>query len=500
LRLLKKTGTRYLLLTLEPQRYSPGAYLLLKDRLSDRGLLLQIIDIEYADLPGLLEDYLREELESELVVEVEDHDPMGILNVLTEVRDASLLVCEARAAIAGDQLDEFVGYAPSRVQSIVQVLEHEQLATLLNPGKVHYPICIGSFWRSSVDTEFVIDAERLDGTVSVITGMKGMGKSHLAKHLVLGLLKYNVPLLVLDVNGEYTRIGYLRDGTPAPWHNRIHVLRPCENYQLSVEAIGLRSFIRLLANALQLPAQSQRVLRIAWQNLEQRGITPTLSALMQEVMRRNGVSYQVREAIYSRLEYLRSTQLFNDQAAQQDPVPDLLAKGNTVILDLHSLSPMLQRVIVEYILSKLADLLEQRALPPLFLVAEEAHLYLRDTHWEEIVTRMRHLGIFTIFVTNQPSRIPDHVYRQLDNLFLFRFVNENDLRFVARASRIDVDTVRYLLPNLPRGVCLVVGVVTRNLPVLVRVSGLEAEAQGETRRFFATPRLSAASALARAAS
>jgi hypothetical protein len=59
---------------------------------------------------------------------------------------------------------------------------------------------------------------------------------------------------------------------------------------------------------------------------------------------------------------------------------------------------------VEILLSKLTDLLMSWKMKAVFFFAEEAHLYLRETYWEDIVTRMRHIGIFTTFIQTNLTR------------------------------------------------------------------------------------------------
>jgi hypothetical protein len=139
---------------------------------------------------------------------------------------------------------------------------------------------------------------------------------------------------------------------------------------------------------------------------------------------------------------------------------------------------------VEAILNKICDLLESNRIPPTFLFAEEAHLYLRDTYWDDMVTRMRHYGIFTTFITNQPDAIPQGIYRQADNIFLYNFVNSNDLGMVSRASTVDVETIESLVRTLPQRHCLVIGKVAANMPSLIQVAPTDFQALGETKRFF----------------
>jgi DNA helicase HerA-like ATPase len=124
-------------------------------------------------------------------------------------------------------------------------------------------------------------------------------------------------------------------------------------------------------------------------------------------------------------------------------------------------------------------------LRALFLFAEEAHLYLRKTYWEDIVTRMRHLGIFSTFITNQPDSISESIYRQADNVFLFNFTNENDLATVSKATMVDVETVSVIARELPPHYCLALGRVTNDFPIIVKVKPLNVKTMGETRLFFA---------------
>ena len=141
-------------------------------------------------------------------------------------------------------------------------------------------------------------------------------------------------------------------------------------------------------------------------------------------------------------------------------------------------------MVVEIILSKLVQLLEKEIIPPVFLFAEEAHLYLRETYWDDIVTRMRHFGIFTTLITNQPDAINDGIYRQADNIFLFNFTNETDLDMIGRASTADSDTIKSIVRTLPRRHCLILGRVVSDFPMLVKVGESRFMSMGQTKRFF----------------
>jgi hypothetical protein len=58
---------------------------------------------------------------------------------------------------------------------------------------------------------------------------------------------------------------------------------------------------------------------------------------------------------------------------------------------------------------------------------EEAKLYVERDNMVDIITKMRHSGIFPTFITNTPRTLPDDVFASLDNLIAFSFRNEDEL-------------------------------------------------------------------------
>jgi DNA helicase HerA-like ATPase len=198
----------------------------------------------------------------------------------------------------------------------------------------------------------------------------------------------------------------------------------------------------------------------------------------------------VRDALYARFNTLASSGLFTDKDEKQFDLKafmDSRKGGGALVVSLSGVSPLNRRIVVELILSKLVELLEQKRIPPVFLFAEEAHLYLRDTYWEDLITRMRHFGVFTVFVTNQPDAIEQKIYRQVDNIFLYNFSNDADLAMVSQASMADSDTVKAIVRTLPPRMCLVLGHAVSNLPVVVDVAPFDSPSSGLTRLFFAEP-------------
>ena len=90
------------------------------------------------------------------------------------------------------------------------------------------PIILGGTKDSSLLT---IDASAIDGTLNIITGKKGCGKSHLSKLLMVNLVGYKATVVIFDLNGEYSSLGMSNDGKRNMYYDKIHTLTPCTELQ-----------------------------------------------------------------------------------------------------------------------------------------------------------------------------------------------------------------------------------------------------------------------------
>ncbi len=237
---------------------------------------------------------------------------------------------------------------------------------------------------------------------------------------------------------------------------------------------------------MHLPGTSAREFRRIWKTLREKNIL-TLNEL-GEAIRSWNCNQHVRDALFSRYHSLENSGFFSDNVAESTLLEECLLKakeqGGAIVINLRTTSTIDRQIVVEYVLGKLVDSLTSWKLKAVFLFAEEAHLYLRETYWDDIVTRMRHFGIFTTFITNQPDTIQENIYRQADNIFLFNFTNEHDLDIVSRAARVDAETVRSIARDLPPHHCLTLGKVVSDFPMVARVRALDIKTMGETRLFF----------------
>ena len=482
MKLYKKEGNLLQILSFPNESVEKGDYLQVEDIEAGKALIAQVIDVQFAAVPGVLEELLRTLSDGDDPIQGEDIDPLDIAPHITYIQDACLVICKIRATVENGALSPTSNWLPSRSQSIIKKLSVPMLLSLARvDGRL--PIILGGTKDSSLLT---IDASALDGRLNIITGKKECGKSHLSKLLMVNLVGYKATVVVFDLNGEYSSLGITTDGKKNIYYDKIHILTPSQNFKVALDQLHLNVVMGILVHALHLPGTSAREFKRIWKQLKDKGALRMHD--LGESIRNLNCNQHVRDALSSRFHSLVNSGFFTDNVAEAQLIDDCFSRakeqGGALIVNLRNTSTIDRQIVVEYVLGKLVDSLQSWKLQAAFLFAEEAHLYLRETYWDDIVTRMRHFGIFTTFITNQPDTIRDGIYRQADNIFLFNFTNEHDLEVVSRAARVDAETVKSIARDLPPHYCLTLGRVVRDFPMVTRIRSLDIKTMGETRLFF----------------
>jgi DNA helicase HerA-like ATPase len=487
LKILQKTNDELILLAVKSEIVSKGDYFLIEDTEVERDLIVQVYNEEYLSNQSIIEDIVKDEIIRATSPGV-TYDPLEIGLLSGVVRDSRLFKAKIRGSSIGakNNMSSDITWLPSRVNSKIRRLTISELNQILNRGG-ESPISIGSVGNSQ--DPFIIYAEDLDGRLNIIAGKKESGKSHLSKLLVKSLLEHGAFILVFDLNNEYTGLGIKPNGLSSNLQSKVVLLEPGKNLRFSLEYCGKPSVSSMLKNALDMPSTSLREFFRIWDNLYKRRAL-TLEAFSNAINNWN-FNDLVRDALISRFHTIYSSRLFlNDEKNDEyeglrfENIISNNLHGLAMIVNLGTFAPTVRHMVVELILNKLVELLGKNAIPPIFLFAEEAHLYIKDTYWDDIITRMRHFGIYSTFITNHPEALGEGILRQVDNIFLFNFVNESDLERISKISLVDRDTIKSIVRTLPQRYSLLIGKIVQELPIVVKVPQLDIKTYGETKRFF----------------
>lgn len=342
-----------------------------------------------------------------------------------------------------------------------------------HPPKIH-------LGRTLDGQEFAPGGRALE-KVNLIVGAKGSGKSHLAKVILHGLIGARATCLILDVNREY-------GGLPG-----VEVLEVGRAFRLGVRELGIGAMCTFL-EAFGTPATSLLYFenRLSKLLLERDGFIGIrdLIELAEEgeyCPTRSPGADSVNRTIRSRLEALRLTGMVAEsplEASSFDRVWQGIKGGGAIAFDISGLSTPARAGFAHALLGFLFRLVEEEGPLP-FVFFEEAHLYVSPQGVDALVTRARHTGITSFFITNTPTALPEGVLRAADNLFLFRLPLEEDVRWVAKSGFVDEASLASLVRALPRHACLALGEVSGGYPVVLWPDPLRGlDTRGRTRYFF----------------
>jgi hypothetical protein len=447
------------------------------------GLIVQVISVGSASYPGAGEAALQELLER---AQAEAHVVINREPGLADLKRVKLAVCKIRARLAPDgRWSPWNGWATTRNVQLRRVPLREVVDHVSRPQARQ--IVLGSVERADSDESepFVIDAQLLD-KINVITGNKGTGKSHGGKITALGLAGLGAPVLVFDPNREYAALPGAR-------------IAPLgAGFALSLGEVGFPCLMSVIDSVFPMTETARANLdyygpRFVAEQMQQRNFANLEYLIAKADAGAFGGGDLVARAIAERLTKVRGMRLFADRQTRQSllgTLQDIGEHGGIFVLDLSALRPRVQRGVAAGINRVLEHFCEdERAAGTKrypFVFYEEAHLYVDDEDILNIVTRMRHLGMTTFFVTNRPEKLPEAVMSLVDNLVMLNLGSKGDVRAVAKSALTDIETLESFAVALPPHYALITGAMTRRLPIVVHIGPLPAgtPATGVTQSFW----------------
>jgi hypothetical protein len=397
--------------------------------------------------------------------------------------------------------EDWDGWIPTRDVMVTRTTDQEVFTNATR--NLGHPLYLGD---TLAGQQFFVEGQDLE-KVNVVTGVKGSGKSHLSKVLLLQLIAQGAPCVVFDINREYIHLPeHEIDPTTGEVTRRgvIH-LEAGGDFRLGVRQFGLAPMLTLLKR-FGLPEVSSlyfenRLARL-WEEAEmmerEQGQAPYigLEQLIQMAesneFGHGGNSMVVNQAIRSRLEALNHTRIFArsvKEAASLGVAYSQIREGGALVIDVSGLSNLAREGFVQAIIELVKELcmteIDRQTHRYPFIFFEEAHLYVSRQSIDYIVTRARHLGITSFFVTNMIHGLDETILRQADNLFLLRIPFEDDVRHVSRGASTDYETMAAFVRRLRQHHAMAIGKATAQYPLMFRVDPLAGiNTAGETRYFF----------------
>ena len=480
-----------------------GESLRIVERDTGEGLVVQVIAFRMVTYPSLIQEQLQlamgqpTSLAPEILTYLSESSAELRDLELSEVRNLKVAISKIRK-LTGQSWDQWDGWIPIRDVDITRVSDKELFDNSV--ADLGNPLTLGQTLRGK---PFHIEGHYLE-KVNIITGVKGSGKSHLSKVLLMELINANAPCVVFDLNREYIHLPkHEMDAHSGEVFNKgiVH-LKAGDTLKLGVRQFGLNPLVTMLTkfglpdvSAMHFENRMSRLLQEAWYQ-EQQGRKAPFIGIQHLLDMADDLEFSPNEvvsaAIRSRLEAARNTGVFADHPDESTSLQaeyDKIRGGGALVIDISSLTNLSRQGFVQSIIDILREICEreiQRGTGRFpFVFFEEAHLYINRNTIGYIVTRSRHLGMTCFFVTNMVGGLDETVLRQVDNLFLLNLPFDDDVRHISKSAIVDQETMSSYVKRLRRHHALVLGDVTRQYPVIIKVKELKGiRTAGETQYFF----------------
>lgn len=323
-----------------------------------------------------------------------------------------------------------------------------------------------------------------------ILAMTGAGKSNTVSVLIDGLLKYNAPVFVFDMHGEYVDATFT--------NGEVNVIEPVINpiYMSFSE-------IKNLANIKGSAHIQERYFRKAFK--EAREVISSGGSSSRDFLE---IIFVILEDWYN--DETRSSNEKNKIMDVMNKVEDLrekydnlfnINKGNILgtiqigkanVLDLSQADESIAEVLVSHVMrnslqyrKNAVHKTSNKTLDfPVFYILEEAHILApnkRDSNskfWIQRVAREgRKFGLGLCLVSQSPKTVDHDALSQMNNMIILRLVEPEDQRHVQSASEsLSGDLVKQL-PSLNVGEAILTGLMT-NVPTLVKIDEFKGRRHG----------------------
>jgi len=354
--------------------------------------------------------------------------------------------------------------------------------------------------------------------VNLITGMKGAGKSHIAKGIISENLKLGMSAIVFDINNEYHRLPHSI------------TLFPGKNLKFRLDRIAPRALIDMIERIAPFAERTGQYVRAELPEIiktrsEEKAHVPDiayLKAQAKNIIKSGGEPGEnMRGSYIGSLNALDSYDLImsesealgeqeyikqpTSEAPNVQSLSSVLARvdeqPSVIIFSLGGLLPFIQKVVLDLVVETLKSISERQTKKyeeekgkgnfyvPIYptIYFEEAHMYMEPRVIDELIPLIRHYGMNLFFITNTPGALPDSVFRLVDNLIMTKMLNKKDIDQVKNCGLTDQETIEGFARDLPKYHALFLSGIegsTSNFPLIFRVRDFGLPETGITRSMW----------------
>lgn len=320
-----------------------------------------------------------------------------------------------------------------------------------------------------------------------IGGTTGSGKSYATGILLEEINKFNLPIVILDSQNEYTALAEGLGG---------RVLRPGEDYTVRLSSLTetevlelvptlkgtlgqellAYTFIRLKRGLMAREEKTEGQLSFSSLDAKHQsgfGLSELLGEMEKDAP---GLEINARSRNLG-IQRTRSSLERHKFLGEATNWVELLKETPVVNVDCGELDQSQLQLVVGATLRELQHLRKKKLIPPHVIVLDEAHLLVPEGQGSpckqvirENVRIGRHYGICMVLITQSPVDIDKKTIRQCNTRFIFAL--EPDQLDSLRGVKADAtDDMLRRLPKMPQGSCILSGTyetIKHAIPIRIR--------------------------------
>lgn len=316
--------------------------------------------------------------------------------------------------------------------------------------------------------------------------MTGAGKSNTVSVLIDQFLRYNLPIFVFDMHGEYKDAVFP--------NGEVNVIRPKINpHYMSFHEI--KKLVNIGANSYIQERHFRRAFHEAKESLKN-GVAQTNNFLqvMYDILENKSLEEGSDKQIVDVMNkiddaMIKYSNIFDKNIGN---ILSSIKKGHANVLDLSQVDESVASVLVSHILrnalqrskdaaSKGENLIENSV----FFILEEAHILApkkRETDSKKWIQRVaregRKFGLGLCLVSQSPKTVDHDALSQMNNMIILRLVEPEDQRHVQSASESLSKDLVDQLPSLNVGEAIVLGLMSK-VPTLVKIDRFKGRRHGD---------------------
>ena len=353
--------------------------------------------------------------------------------------------------------------------------------------KVKNPIKLGCLVNQS-DVEVNVDANPILSRHLAILAMTGAGKSNTVSVLIDQLLRYNVPIFVFDMHGEYKNASFP--------NGDVNVIQPKINPQY-MNFYEIKKLVNIPSNGYIQERHFRKAFNKARKQMEDgKAHSNNFLQMIYDILEIESKDEKSDKQIVDVMNKIedsmdRYSNLFNQNAAN---ILSNIKKAHANVLDLSQVDEAVASVLVSHILrnslqrsKNAANSGDKQELldSSVFFILEEAHILApnkRDSdskRWIQRVAREgRKFGLGLCLVSQSPKTVDHDALSQMNNMIILRLVEPEDQRHVQSASESLSQDLINQLPSLNVGEAIVLGLMSR-IPTLVKIDEFQGRTHGD---------------------